>query len=140
MEKIHNLILVDDNKIFIDGLETFLKMKTNHHILSCLSSGTELLAFPQLAEADLILLDIEMPGINGFETAKRIGYKFRHIKLIAITMYQDKLYLEHLVGAGFKGFVNKTDIADKIIQVINSVMANRFVFPKEIKMGSIDIN
>jgi DNA-binding NarL/FixJ family response regulator len=134
MESLINIIIVDDNPAFSESLSILLGQKNKYNILAKFSSGIDLLNYPNLGHADLILLDIEMPGLNGFETAKRIGFRYHQIKLIAITMYQDKVYLEQLIGSGFKGFINKTEVAEKIDIIIKNVLSNQFKFPGDIKI------
>jgi DNA-binding NarL/FixJ family response regulator len=128
------IIIVDDNPAFLECLSTMLEREIKYKIIGRFSSGADLLNYPYLGCADLVLLDIEMTGSNGIETAKRIGYKYHLIKLIAITMYQEKVYLEQLIGAGFKGFVNKTEIAEKIVTIMDKVLSNKIVFPNEISI------
>lgn len=135
MENEIKTILVDDNPIFLEGLNSLLKRDNRLKIIERLSSGKELLESPNLLKADLILMDIEMPGINGFETAKWVNYRSQYIKLIAITMYQDKVYLEQLIEAGFRGFVNKAEVASMLFKVIDQVMENKFVYPGNIKIN-----
>lgn len=129
-----NVILVDDNQIFLEGLKSLLERRHDLQVIYTYNSGTDLLADDKFGYADLILLDIEMPGISGFETAKRINYLYPQIKIIAITMYQDQVYLQQLIEAGFKGFVNKTEVDHSLFAVIDSVLKNTFSFPENIEL------
>jgi DNA-binding NarL/FixJ family response regulator len=127
-------IIVDDNPVFLEGLASLLKKESRFDILAKLYSGKNLLEFSGLMKADLILMDIEMPELNGIEAAKRVNFIDQHVKMIAITMYQDKVYLQHLVEAGFRGFVNKSEVAINLFKVIDEVMQNQFVYPENIKI------
>lgn len=135
MKKLINTIIVDDNPIFIEGLTSLLKRDNRFNILDKLESGKKLIECPNLPKAELILLDIEMPELNGMETAKRVNYLNQHIKLIAITMYHDNIYLEQLIECGFRGFVNKSDVATNLFKVIDEVLHNKFVYPENIKIS-----
>lgn len=136
MERKINTILVDDNPIFIEGLSSLIKRDSRFIIIDKLSSGKKLLESPNLLLAQLILMDIEMPELNGIETAKRVNYLCPYIKLIAITMYQDKVYLEQLVESGFRGFVNKSEVVKNLTRVIDEVLQNKFAYPNTIKMSN----
>ncbi len=127
-EKI-NIIVVDDNPAFLKGIVTFLSKEDRYNVVGAYGMGEDLLESKSLGLADLILLDIEMPGINGIETAKKVNFKHSHIKLIAITMYQEKVYLRQLVAAGVNGFLNKTEVPEKLFSTIETVMHNKFTFP-----------
>lgn len=128
------LILVDDNASFLEGLESLLANDIDYQIIGKFLSSDDLLESDTLGLADIILLDIEMPGKNGIETALQVNFMFPQIKMIAITMYQEKVYLQQLIGAGFKGFVNKTMVGEKIFSTLKSVQDNKFLFPDDIEM------
>jgi DNA-binding NarL/FixJ family response regulator len=132
METKIKILIVDDNPQFVKGLEFMLCKHSDFELLGKADNGEKLLDHPMLSQANIILLDIEMPGLDGFATAKKVNWKFSYIKLIAITMYQENVYLEELIRVGFRGFVNKTDIATKLIDVIYSVNENKFIFPEQI--------
>jgi len=134
MAKKIRLILVDDNITFLEGLKSMFKDKEKFEILDTYNSGIDLLRSEEFNKADLILLDIEMPELNGIETARRINFLSPNTKLIAITMYQDIVYLQQLIEVGFKGFVNKTQVGEKLFPAIESVLNNRFLFPKDIEL------
>lgn len=129
-----NIIIVDDNPAFLKGISTFISKKAKFNVVETLNSGDELLESKNIGLADLILLDIEMPGINGIETAKKVNFKYPHIKIVAITMYREKVYLRQLVAAGVNGFMNKTEVPEKLFSTIETVMNNKFMFPDNINL------
>jgi DNA-binding NarL/FixJ family response regulator len=134
MENKFQIIVVDDNAIFLEGISTFINKNKDYHTTAVFSSGTALLENLRDYDPDLILLDIEMPGLSGFETARRLSFLGDELKLVAITMYSDNLYLRQLIEAGFRGCVSKNEIAVQLIKVMDRVMIGELVFP-EIKEG-----
>jgi len=129
------IFIVDDNSKFIEGVQFMLSKEPSVEVIGTAGNGIELFDNPIYGLADIILLDIEMPKMNGFETAKKINWLNAKVKLIAITMYQDKVYLEKLVSCGFRGFVNKEHITDHLLDVIEKVKNNEFFFPDYINIG-----
>jgi DNA-binding NarL/FixJ family response regulator len=123
------IIIVDDNPIFLEGFKTYLNKVIDCEIVACYSSGVDLLQNIRMHRPDLILMDIEMPGLNGIETARKLNFFQYGVKMIAITLYQDHVYLKQLVEAGFRGFVNKNRVIENLYQVINCVMRNELAFP-----------
>ncbi len=85
-----------------------------------------------IATADIILMDIFMGGIDGFETSKRAGWIFKNLKMIAITMNIEKMFLDKILESGFKGCVYKGDISENIENAINAVDSGQFFVLKSI--------
>jgi DNA-binding NarL/FixJ family response regulator len=128
-EKIQ-VIIVDDNPIFMEGITAYLSKYDMFEIVASFSSGPALIESIDQYDPDLILLDIEMPWLNGIETAKRLSSYGVKLKLIAITMYYDGIYLRNLKDAGFMGFVNKNNVSENLIHVIDRVLAGESSFPE----------
>jgi DNA-binding NarL/FixJ family response regulator len=105
---------VNDNQTFIEGMSAFLVKKHDYENISSFTSGTDLFGNINNYIPDLILLDIEMPGLNSIETAQRLNYYYPKPKLITITMYQDRVYLKQLIEAGFRRFVSKNDVSENL--------------------------
>jgi DNA-binding NarL/FixJ family response regulator len=128
-EKIQ-VIIVDDNPIFLEAISSYLSKQEKYEVLAEFTSGPSLLEALDNYDPDLILLDIEMPWLNGMETAKRLNAHGMRLKLIAITMYYDGIYIKKLIEAGFMGFVNKNNVTENLSGVIDTVMKGELAFPE----------
>lgn len=126
------IILVDDSDPFRDALKNILVNKFNAEIISEVSSGVEFQRLTNLHHADIILMDVMMPDIDGITLTKKALWHQSTLKFIAVTMHNDKVYLTKLMGAGFKGCVFKSNVFSKISEAISTVMAGNLYFPKEI--------
>jgi DNA-binding NarL/FixJ family response regulator len=131
------LIIADDSDDFVEGLSTLLATQRNIKILQVYKDGLSLIKSPLLSIANLLLTDIAMPGMSGLAAARYINYRYPWLPMIAVTMYKDRIYLNDILGAGFKGFVYKPDTAEKLLPAIEAVMMNKFNFPKGIKRDII---
>lgn len=127
-----NIIIVDDSPTFCDGLKFFVENILGHRVISTASNGLEFLDLPNLSDADLILMDIEMPKMNGIIAAQK-ALKNYPLKIIAITNYDEKAYLKKLKDAGFKGFIAKKNIHQHLAGYIENVCNGDFAFPTDIK-------
>ncbi len=129
-----NIILVDDNNTFRKGISFFLVNMLKHQVIAECDTGECFLELTNTSKADLILMDVEMPNLNGIETLKRHLWSNRDTKAIAVTNYEEKLYLTELIGAGFKGCVLKKNIYEELATAINEVINEKIYFPGNIKL------
>ena len=78
------IIIADDHNLFIDGLKLLLKDETDMHVVETVNDGKELLDILPPAAVDLVLLDINMPKLNGLETMKFLKQSFPNLKVIML--------------------------------------------------------
>jgi DNA-binding NarL/FixJ family response regulator len=128
MEKKIRIVIVDDNPIFLRGLLTYMS-NDRYDIMASFTSGVELLSYINYYDPDIILLDIQMPGMTGIEAAIKLNYYGNQLKLVAITLYHENVNVQQLIKAGFRGLVGKNDIGDQLNQVIEKVMNGELAFP-----------
>lgn len=133
MKKV-NIIIADDSPEFVQGLKALLSLHEKYLVVETYKNGAELVNSTQLPNCDLILSDIQMPEKNGLQAAQEINFENQHIKLIALTMHKDDIYLSEIISAGFKGFVHKPDTAQELIATIERVLKNEFVFPNDLEL------
>ena len=127
-------IIVDDNSTFLEGISSCIKDDDRFEVIAKFNSGIQLLHCEELKMANLLLMDIEMPELNGIETAKKVNISYPNLKMIAITLYQDKVYLQQIIEAGFRGFVNKVNIPIGLFETIDFVMNGKYSYPANIKL------
>ena len=128
-------IVVDDNKTFRDGIIYYLENVLNDEVISIAENGIEFLSLNTIHEADIILMDVEMPELNGIETAKKALWDNCYLKIIALTSYTEKAYLAELIQAGFKACVFKSEVYDNLERTVKQVLDNKICFPKNIKIS-----
>ena len=125
------IYIVDDNEHFRNDLKLFLEEYLNHEVIGEASDGEKFLQNPDY-RADVILMDISMPSINGIEATKLGIWENAHLKVIAISQYQELADLETIISAGFKGFVNKGNLYRDLNTAIEKVAAGELFIPDEI--------
>lgn len=126
------LILVDDNAIFRDNLKMYLEIELNHKVIAEAESGEEFLKLKNIVTADVILMDLNMGKLDGLQTTKTILEEYPHLKIIAVTFDIQNSFLRKIIETGFKGFVNKTDIFNKLKPTLHSVYEGKYSFPSEL--------
>lgn len=127
-------IIVDDCKTFREALKYYLEEIHGHQVIQMVSDGAEFLKTPNFSEADMVIMDIEMPHLNGIETVKRALWENQRLQFIAVTAYTDKAYLIELISSGFKACIYKHNIYQNLEQAIKDVANKKIFFPREIKI------
>ena len=118
------ILLVDDHDLVRAGLKSILESNENFQVVAEKASGEEALEYLQSESAlpDVVLMDINMPGIGGIETTTRIHHKFPEVKIIAVTALQDAPFPAQLIKAGASGYVTKGSEAREMFDAIQSVL------------------
>lgn len=134
MQSKYKIIIVDDQPIFREGLKLYLENELGHLVISEAKNGKEFIKLSNLHQSDIILMDIEMPEMNGLDASKKILKRYPYLNIIAITMYQDKAYLKDLIERGIKGFIHKSSTFDEIGEIMDMVYNNGLCFPENLKL------
>jgi len=118
-----NIAIVDDHELFREGITLVLKQIRGFNIVCNASNGYDFLNYLQTSKPDIVLMDINMPGMNGVETIIKTLEKYPDLKVIALTMLSDTLHSTQMIEAGVKGFVlkkgNKAELRQAITEVFN---------------------
>jgi DNA-binding NarL/FixJ family response regulator len=128
------VIITDDSASFLQGLELMLKTDERFEIIDRCANGRELLFNKNVGIADLLLIDIEMPVMNGIDAATKINFADPQVPMIAITTNIKTIFLKDIICAGFKGFIYKANVQAELFPTIDKVLKNKFVFPKELNL------
>ncbi len=132
MERYIKIIIADDHEIFRKGLKVVLSRLKNVEIVGEATSGEEVIHMLEDSEADIVLMDIEMPGMNGIEATRQITQKFPDVKVLALTMFNNDHYIQDMLDAGARGFLLKNVTKDILDKALNSVAAGNTYYSDEL--------
>ncbi len=119
------VFIIDDHKMVIDGLKLLLDNHETIKVVGCSYSGEEGINSIGGLEVDVVLLDINMPGMNGIETCKKMLQIYPDIKVIAVSMHKEGSLIKLMLSNGAKGYVLKNAGQDEVIEAIESVYAGK---------------
>ena len=131
MQKL-NLYLVDDHKLFREGLKLLLSTQDFVKHIYEASNGREFIENLQLTKCDVVLMDIEMPEMNGIEATREALHLHPELKIIVLSMYGDEQYYYQMIDAGAKGFMLKNTGIENVIKGIQKVAAGENFFSEEL--------
>jgi DNA-binding NarL/FixJ family response regulator len=131
MKKI-KVFLVDDHKLFRNGLSLLLEGEKDIVVTGEAENGKQFCEATLKEIPDVVLMDIEMPEMDGFETTKLTCGKYPDIKIIALTMFGEEQYYLKMIEAGAKGFLLKDSDIEEVIKAIKTVYEGGTYFSQEI--------
>lgn len=133
-----NILLVDDHELFAEGMVGLLNLKPEFKVIKTAKNGYKALNELESQDIDLVLLDIEMPSMNGIETATILLEKYPHIKVIILTMHNEKPYIQKMYQLGVHGYILKTCQLDELYFCIKQVTSGEMYYSSEITFTLIN--
>lgn len=118
-------MLVDDHDLVRTGLKRLINDVEGFRVVTEAATGEEALQKAKSNEIDIVLMDINMPGIGGLEATKKLLHINPALKIIGVTMHDDEIFPQRLLKAGAVGYLTKGSDIDEMIHAIREVMANR---------------
>lgn len=126
------IIIVDDSSIFRECLKEYFQEKEGYEIVAEYENGSEILEKMNRFSSEVILMDINMPVLNGIITTKRLLWKHRNLKIVALTSFHTTTFLSDLIYAGFKACIFKDKIYDELETTLLKVEKGNIHFPEDI--------
>lgn len=129
------VMLVDDHQIVIDGIKSLLDEQKKIDVIAQANNGKEALVLLEKTVVDLVLIDVEMPLLNGCETTAIITAKYPHVKVICLTTHDEKAIVSSMIKAGAKGYILKNTDRKTLLDAIYTVVNGDIFYSSEIKIA-----
>ncbi|MGE5427072.1 MAG: response regulator [Methylococcaceae bacterium] len=126
------IIIVDDHLIFRQGLKSLITSENIASVVGEASNGKEFLQLLTHLKPDLVLMDIDMPHMNGMEATQKALEIIPDLKIIAFTMFGDEEYYYKMIDLGVKGFILKSSGINELEKAISEVMIGESYFSNEV--------
>lgn len=119
------ILIADDHDLIRSGLRLVLESEARHTILEA-GTGSDALEMMRSRKPDIALLDIEMPGMSGFDAAKAALTEGTSTDIVFLTMWKDETLFNRAMDLGVKGYVLKENTVSEILQCVKTVMDGRY--------------
>lgn len=123
------VIIADDHPIVIQGIKDVLSKRQQMRVIATFNDGRLLLQSPMLANADVLLLDLNMPNIDGLQVLDELQRLHLSLKIIVVTSYLSPQLAEQCRSAGAAGYLVKSEDLHQLIENIDDVLSGKAVFP-----------
>ena len=133
-----NLLIADDHQMFIDGIKALLNDIPYIRISGEANTGETVMELLRTNPTDMILMDIGMPGLNGIETTALVTQKYPHIKVIALTMYDDRNRIIKMLKAGAQGYILKNTSKTELLQAIETLAKGGTYYSPQVQASIVN--
>jgi DNA-binding NarL/FixJ family response regulator len=124
------VLVVDDHQMFADALVALLEVEDGVEVIGAVGSGEEALDVCGPGRPDVVLMDIDLPGMDGIQATRGVLRICPEAKVVGISAMRDPQLLARAVAAGASGFVPKTRAAEELIRAVRAAAAGEMVLPE----------
>jgi DNA-binding NarL/FixJ family response regulator len=127
------ILIADDHTILREGIVSLLQSEESFSVAGTANNGFEVMELVSKHEFDVCLVDINMPGMDGIQTAKWLRENKPAIRIIMLTTYDDREIISELVHIGVSGYLLKNSDKQELIEAVNKVMKGRHYFSEQVE-------
>lgn len=127
-----NVLIADDHTMFVDGIESILRTENNINTVGRCYDGKSVLEFIVKNEVDVLLLDVNLPEMNGIEVCKEALKIKPQLKILAISMFNEESFVSEILNNGAKGYILKNTGREELLKAIRTVHKDESYFSKEV--------
>ncbi|MDR0793191.1 MAG: response regulator transcription factor [Chitinophagaceae bacterium] len=118
-----NVAIVDDHPIVLEGLKNILSNREDIRVTGYFNTGNAALHSYTLLNTNVLLLDINLPDINGVELCRQIRKTDKDVRIIALSVHNERPVVKSMLQSGANGYILKNSVGEEIVQAIHKTMA-----------------
>ena len=119
------VILADDHRVLVEGLTRLVEEQDDLERVGKAHHGEELLALLQKVEADVVMLDINMPGKSGMDVCETLSAKYPKLGILVLSMHQDAYHVQNMLAKGANGYITKNSTHQEMLLAIRTVASGQ---------------
>ncbi len=132
------VLIADDHPLFRHGIRELLNLASDIQVIGEATTGEEAITQAEVLHPDVILMDVNMPGVNGIEATRRILHDSPHIRILVVTMFEDDGTVFAAMRAGARGYILKDAEKENILRAILAVGNGEAIFSPTVATRLID--
>ncbi|MEO9533479.1 MAG: response regulator transcription factor [Crocinitomicaceae bacterium] len=126
------VLIVDDHQLIIDGLKGFVATDASYKIVGEANNGNDAIKLASVLQPDIILMDIEMPGLSGIQASQEIKKERADCKIIIISMHKEKELIKKLISYGIDGYLLKNSSQLEVLSAMKKVLEGESYFSQDV--------
>ena len=131
------VIIAEDHQILIDGVTSFFEYNEDIKIIGTVNNGKDLVKLVSLKQPKLVITDIRMPVMDGIQATRKIKKQFPHIRVLAMTMFDQPEAIKQMLDAGATGYILKNSGIKTLEEAIQTVAYGEMFFDKNVALNFI---
>ena len=132
MEEKYRILITDDHRMFAEGLKAMITVRKNFASTLIAGSGHEALQLLAEKPFDLLITDINMPGMSGVELTREAKIRFPGVKILVITMHDDQEVVNEILMSEAEGYILKNTSREEFYKAIDSVLADKTYYSNDV--------
>jgi len=132
------ILLADDHRMFLDGISALLKDVNEFELIGRAEHGGEVMAALRTDEPDVLVMDINMPGLDGLETLTMMREKHPGVKVLVLSMHSELRFIQQAIEDGATGYILKNADKDELCEAIRTVAKGEKYFSRQVSNVLID--
>lgn len=127
-----DIMIADDHTMFVDGIDSVLNKESDLNVICKCYTGPEVLDKLKTTQPDIILLDINLPGLTGLEVSKKVLAEYPEIKILAISMFNEESFVTEILNNGAQGYILKNTGIEELLTAIRTIHSGKTYFSKDV--------
>lgn len=132
MEDKIKVLVADDHTMFVDGIDSILKDEKDIEVIGRCYDGLAVIDFIKKEEPSLVLLDVNLPEMNGIEVCKQVNKDYPKVKILAISMFNEESFVTEILNHGAEGYILKNTGREELLTAIRTVHEGKSYFSKDV--------
>ncbi len=128
-----NILIADDHEIMRDGLRVLIEKQPGMQVVAEAENGQAAIIQNRTFRPDIIVMDINMPELNGIDATRRIVEEFPDTKIVAFSMYSDQQFVIGALKAGASGYLLKDTASKELGRAIHAVACDRLYLSPQVR-------
>jgi len=126
------VLIADDHTMFADGIASILSAESDIEVVGQCLDGPSVIEFLKKGEADILLLDVNLPGMSGIEVCKKVVSDFNATKVLAISMFNEESFVTEILNNGAMGYILKNTGREELLKAIKTILSGTSYFSKDV--------
>ena len=126
------VLIADDHMMFVDGIQSILQNVVDIQVVGRCFDGPSVLEFVKNQKVEIVLLDVNLPGMSGIEVCKALQSDHPKTKILAISMFNEESYVTEILNHGASGYILKNTGREELIKAIRTVHSGSSYFSKDV--------